>query len=147
MKKRNVQVLASGIVNAVLTVLYLIAIILTAKRVSFTIGSGENELLINFVPLTPARSINWIVLFLLSAFVTASIFSSGFKKRWVKILCAVVAAVLAVLEFIAFLGPIVYSASNGFSTVWSPVSTVEMIIALLRFFVAATCIVTAVKNL
>ena len=95
MKRQNALTLTAASLSSILTLLYLVAIVMMGMKISFTVGNGENSVLVNFKALTFSRAMNWILLFAMSLFVTVNLFSGGFGNKFIKSAAALVAVVLA----------------------------------------------------
>ncbi len=143
MKRQNALTLTAASLSSILTLLYLVAIVMMGMKISFTVGNGENSVLVNFKALTFSRAMNWILLFAMSLFVTVNLFSGGFGNKFIKSAAALVAVVLAVLELITFIEPF---TRHHEGLKWNFMCTINLVVFLSRTVVAAASSIMAVDS-
>lgn len=147
MKTNKKSLIAAASINAALTILYILALIMMGKKLKFTFGGGDNPVIINFKHLNATRIINWLILFAASLYITVCLYGNFFRNLMVKVSATAAATVLAVLEFLTFLLPIIKKMISQYSPVWDFMSTVNLVLFFLRLFVAVVCIRKLLKDL
>ena len=141
---------AGAAVNLALSLLYVLAVIMMIRHVSFKLGGGDREMSVNFLPPTASRIFNWTLLCLSSLFVSVGLFADGFSNRIVKFLCLGIAVFLAGCELINFFSPILRHLSRLSKSIedlapfrWNSIYTLNLSVFLLRLFVALTSLFLA----
>lgn len=141
---------AGAAVNLALSLLYVLAVIMMIRHVSFKLGGGEHEMSINFLPPTASRIFNWSLLCLASLFVSVALFADGFSNRIVKYIAIGIAVFLAGCELINFVSPFLRHISRLIKKMegipdfrWNTIYTVNLAVFLIRAFVAFTSVFLA----
>ena len=103
---------AGAAVNLALSLLYVLAVVMMFRHVSFKLGGGEHEMSINFLPPTATRILNWSLLCLASLFVSVVLFADGFSNKLIKYAAIAIAVFLAGCELINFFAPLLRHLSR-----------------------------------
>ena len=142
---------AGAAVNLALTLLYILAVVMMFRHVSFKLAEGsDHEMSISFLSPTLPRVLNWLLLCFSSLFVSIALFADGFSSRIVKFAAIATAVILAGCEMINFLSPIFRQisvakkmAEDAAKFHWSAIYTLNLSVFIIRVFVALTSLLLA----
>lgn len=141
---------AGAAVNLALSLLYVLAVVMMFRHVSFKLGGGEHVMSINFLPPTATRIFNWSLLCLASLFVSVVLFADGFSNKLIKYAAIAIAVFLAGCELINFFAPLLRHLSRHIKKMegltpfrWNAIYTLNLSVFVIRLFVALISLILA----
>lgn len=148
MKDKSKVIKAAGIVNLVVTALYVCVLFLMFSHISFKVLKEDSVegLSVLFLKPNAERVVYWVFVIIASIFLSISLFKHAFNSDVCRFLTFVVAVILCIFEIISFVSPLwgqfsIYFKMKSRNTPyelnfqWSFVTTLMLAVALMRIFI------------
>ena len=149
MKDKNKVIKAAGIINVVITILYVCVLFLMFSHISFKVlkENATEGLSVLFLKPNAERVIYWVVVIVISTFLSISLFKQAFNSDLCRFLTLVAALTLCIFEIISFVSPLWGQFSIYFkmksrelpyelNLQWSFVTTLMLLVVIMRIFIS-----------
>lgn len=149
MKDKNKLIKAAGIVNIVVTILYVFVLFLMFSHISFKVlkEDAAEDLSVLFLSPNAERVIYWVVVIIVSSLLSLSLFKHAFNSDLCKFVTLVAAVILCVFEIISFVSPLwgqisIYLKMRSrdlpydLNLQWSFVTTLMLMVVIMRIYIS-----------
>ena len=149
MKDKSKVIKAAGIVNVIVTVLYVCVLFLMFSHISFKVlkENSVEGLSVLFLKPNAERVVYWVFVIVISTFLSFSLFKHAFNSDVCRFLTVVAAVTLCIFEIISFVSPLWGQFSIYFkmksrdlpyelNLQWSFVTTLMLMVVVMRIFIS-----------